>query len=122
MERGQLGTIGARALQLVVVVVASCSLGVSAQPCDVEDISRDGAVDFTDFFWLVDQFGRQCARDEICDAADLDRDGTVDSDDFFAFSDVFGAQCEGTGGTCIPSGDHMSIQNALAGEGGIVHG
>ena len=120
MRYRESGCEGVRVRKLchwVVICMVSSTSQVSAQTCDVEDINRNGLVDFDDFFWLVDQFGRQCARDEACDAADLDRDGMVESDDFFAFADVFGAACEGTAGACIASGDHLSIQRALDGDG-----
>ena len=76
MRYRESGCEGVRVRKLchwVVICMVSSTSQVSAQTCDVEDINRNGLVDFDDFFWLVDQFGRQCARDEACDAADLDR-------------------------------------------------
>ncbi len=50
----------------------------TAQSCDVQDIDRNGAVDFFDLFWFADYFNVTCGRDSSCDAADLNRDGALD--------------------------------------------
>jgi hypothetical protein len=54
------------------------------------DFSRDGRVDFTDFFMFAEAFGKRSGAPGFEGAFDLDSDGRVGFSDFFLFVDAFG--------------------------------
>ena len=59
------------------------------------DLNRDQAVNFDDFFLLVDQFGQSCSDECSQLTADLNADQSVNFDDFFLLVDQFGLTLTG---------------------------
>lgn len=68
-------------------VGAGLSTAISIRPALLGDFDLDGDVDFNDFFFFADNFGRA----DFDPATDLNTDGVVTFDDFFIFADNFGA-------------------------------
>ncbi len=63
------------------------SVALTVRPALLGDFDLDGDVDFNDFFFFADNFGRP----DFDPATDLNTDGAVTFDDFFIFADNFGA-------------------------------
>jgi len=54
------------------------------------DFTRDGKIDYDDFFLFADSFGASRGQSEFLPMFDLDYDNQIDFDDFFKFADQFG--------------------------------
>jgi hypothetical protein len=62
------------------------SVSINLRPALLGDFDFDANVDFNDFFFFADNFGRA----DFDPATDLNTDGAVTFDDFFIFADNFG--------------------------------
>jgi len=65
---------------------AGLSVSINLRPALLGDFDFDADVDFNDFFFFADNFGRA----DFDPATDLNTDGAVTFDDFFIFADNFG--------------------------------
>jgi sugar lactone lactonase YvrE len=61
-------------------------------PAAGADFNGDKAVDFTDFFMFVEQFGTRQGGAGWDPAFDLAQDGVIDFNDFFVFAEQFGTR------------------------------
>ena len=59
-------------------------------PASLCDFDGDGRVDFDDFFWFAERFGRSSGQPGFDPLFDLDGDGSIGLEDFFRFAERFG--------------------------------
>ncbi|MCZ6632392.1 MAG: hypothetical protein O7G87_03240 [bacterium] len=68
---------------------------IPSDPVEAADFSGDGTVDFNDFLFFAQNFGKSSDDSDFNARIDITQDGKVDFADFLAFAQQFGKQVGG---------------------------